>query len=241
MTRLGHVMWRCIRDMESLLETIPGAVVSRYLSREALQQPNVVEVGIQQSEFCLFDGEVLFHVQPEARGPAGIDEIVLSELKDGKFMTLVMPGAQLGNELLVMPIMLFSICLPFLVSNSHLVFQALGEVFSSRVGKELSDEQIRAVAKDLKENWMDLAECLCIPDDAIDELSERGTTATVPRRMLKKFCELMPESAKVCILCDALYEADLQSVADKHFNPDWYSDRILRPLPPRLSTVEECT
>ena len=73
-------------------------------------------------------------------------------------------------------------------------------------------------------------------EDVIDELSERGTPATQSLRMLKKFRELMPDSAKVCVLCDALYKAGLQSVADKHFNPDLYIDRILRPPPiPTLS------
>ena len=99
---------------------------------------------------------------------------------------------------------------------SQLVSKALDEVFASRVGKMLSDEQIRAVARDIKGEWNVLL---------IDDLSVSGTADTFPHRMLEKFCELMPESAMVCVLCDALYEADLQSAADKHFNPDIYTDK----------------
>ena len=43
--------------------------------------------------------------------------------------------------------------LTFIVSNSQLVSKDLDEVFASRVGKKLSDEQIRAVARDIKGKW----------------------------------------------------------------------------------------
>ena len=51
----------------------------------------------------------------------------------------------------------------------------------------------------------------------------------------------MPESAMVCVLCDALYEADLQSVADRCFKPDLYTDRILRPVPVPVPVPESTT
>ena len=72
-----------------------------------------------------------------------------------------------------------------------------------------------------------MAQCLWLNEDVIDELSEKGTPAT-------------QSSATVCVLCDALYEAGLQSVADMHFKPDVYTDRILRP-PPVPVPVPEST
>ena len=89
-TRLCYVMSRCIQDMESLLETVPGAVVSRYISREALKLATIVEVGFSKSKFCPNEGGPSFHIQPEGRGPTGIDEGVLSSLKDGEPIMLVM-------------------------------------------------------------------------------------------------------------------------------------------------------
>ena len=231
MTRLCHVMWRCIQDTESLLETIPGAVVSRYVRGEAFQQGTVLEVGAQKSEFCPVKGGPSFYVQRTTAG-SGIATDVMSTVKRGRSLFLKCEACLVTDN-----ICLF-VCL---VTQSSLASFPLSEVFAADIGDALSDEQIRAVSRDIKDKWTDVADFLCLPDNVRDELSERGTAATVPHRMLKKFCELMPESAKVCVLCDALYEAGLQSIADKHFSPDLYTDRILRPPAVPVAVPESTT
>ena len=218
MTRLCHVMWRYMQDITRLLETMPGAVVNRYLSREALQLHTLVEVGTGQSIFCPVEGGPSFHVQGRTPVGSGISSNMLSAVKKGTISSFSM-------ERIWLLVMLVCICV---VAQSSLASVPLDQVFADDVEDALSNEHIRAVARDIKEKWTEIADCLCIPDDIIDELTDRGTTATVPLRMLKKFRELMPESVKICVLCDALYEAGLQSVADKHFNPYLYTDRILR-------------
>ena len=57
--------------MESLLEALPGAIVSCFLSREALR----CEVGVQQSLFCPVEGGPSFYVKPKSEGPSGIDDM----------------------------------------------------------------------------------------------------------------------------------------------------------------------
>ena len=83
-TRLCHVMWRCIEDMESLLQTTPGAVVSRYISKEALKADPVKDVGSVQSSFCPIIGGPSFDVQTRSTAGSGIDVNVLSALEDGR-------------------------------------------------------------------------------------------------------------------------------------------------------------
>ena len=131
-----------------------------------------------------------------------------------------------------------SLCIS-LVARSNLVSVPLCQVFAADVGDELIDEQINAVSKDIKNYWEEIAPSLFIHEYIIDELSGRGSSTTQARRMLQKLRESMPQSATVCVLCDALQENGLQSVADKHFNPNQYMDKVLRPPPLLLPSEEE--
>ena len=107
----------------------------------------------------------------------------------------------------------------WLVVRSRLVSSPLHEVFAADLGVTLPDEQIRGVARDITKKWLEVADRLHLPEDVVDEVHDRGAPENKPGRMLKKFRELMPESAQVCVLCDALHEVELKWVADKHFKP----------------------
>ena len=196
--RLCHVMWRCIEDMESLLLSMPGAAVNRYISRAALKQDDPLEVaiGARHEEFSpVCDGPV-FHVQQGA-ATACINEDMLFTLQDGEISVYL----ALSN---IIPVLFLYNVAFNLVANDPIVSEPLHKVFAARVGDELTDEQIHAVSRGIQDRWVDVADRLFLPEDVIDELSESGSAATRPRRMLKKLRELMPDSAKVCVLCDAL-------------------------------------
>ena len=70
-----------MQDMENLLKTMPGAVVSRYLSRETLQ-----DVGARRQPFCPIDleGGHEFHVLTRTVAGPDITSDMLSILKNGK-------------------------------------------------------------------------------------------------------------------------------------------------------------
>lgn len=59
--------------------------------------------------------------------------------------------------------------------------------------------------------------------------------------MLKKLRELLAESAKVCVLRDAVCETELQSVAYKHFNPDQHTQQNPNLSLPSVEDVAHCT
>ena len=79
---------------------MPGAVVSRYLSKEALQQGTVVEVGTQQTKLCPVESGPSFHVQTRKAG-SGIAGNVLSTVKKGRLRFLQFRACLLTNQVCI--------------------------------------------------------------------------------------------------------------------------------------------
>ena len=90
----------------------------------------------------------------------------------------------------------------------------LTDVFSCDCGSLVVSEDLKAVARAVGDQWMDLANELDVNSDGIpSKLS--GTLQC--RRMLDKWAEKWGDSAMICMLYDALYACRLQHVADERF------------------------
>jgi GTPase SAR1 family protein len=196
--RLWHVMWRCIEDMEDLLQAMPGVVVTRFMKEDLLEEEKI-RVGIREST-----------IQPIATGPSfiiqegapGIDRNLLKQLDD--------------------------------VASHDQIASPLSEVFSYRCGDKVSQETIKAVARDkcLRESsvWIDVAEELNLPKDLIREVNDCCTEHSYPPptlQMLQEWQEKVPECALVCVLYDALYSVGLKAVTNRHFSQYILIDRVI--------------
>ena len=90
----------------------------------------------------------------------------------------------------------------------------LTDVFSSDCESLVLIENLKAVARDVGDQWMDLANELDVNTDNIP-YKRSGTLQC--RRMLENWVEENGDNAMICVLSDALYACGLQHVADQHF------------------------
>jgi hypothetical protein len=90
----------------------------------------------------------------------------------------------------------------------------LQDVLSPDCGLSLTNEEVKAVAHDVSDHWMELAEEL---DMKTDDIPSKGPVTFQCQRMLKTWRKKCGDNAVVCVLCDALYGCRLEEVADSHF------------------------
>jgi hypothetical protein len=123
-----------------------------------------------------------------------------------------------------------------LVISSVSAAVPLQDVLSPDCGLSLTNEEVKAVAHDVSDHWMELAEEL---DMKTDDIPSKAPGSTQCQRMLKNWHKTCGDSGVVCVLCDALYACGLEQVADKHFGH--ILDTVLRVQKPAEPTVESET
>ena len=90
----------------------------------------------------------------------------------------------------------------------------LSDVFSSDCGKVVATKYLKAIANDVGDKWVELADEL---DTNTDEIPHKRPGNLPCRRMLENWVEKNGDNAMICVLSDALYACGLQHVADRHF------------------------
>ena len=90
----------------------------------------------------------------------------------------------------------------------------LTDVFSSDCGSLVVIEDLKAVARDVGDQWIDLANEL---DMNTDNIPSKLSGVLQCRRMLENWVKKDGDNAMICVLSAALYACGLQHVADEHF------------------------
>ena len=127
-----------------------------------------------------------------------------------------------------------AVCCSVICSVSGAV--PLPDVFSSECGSLVVSVDLKAVARDVGDQWMDLANELDMETDNIP--SKRPGTLQC-RRMLDNWAKKCGDNAMICVLCDALYESGLQHVADQHYGH--IVDTVLRKQTPSKHPIHQAT
>ena len=108
------------------------------------------------------------------------------------------------------------------------------DVFSSDCGSLVCKKDLKAIARDVGDQWMELADEL---DVDIDKVPSQLSGALQCRRMLENWDKKCRDNAMICVLCDALYACGLQHVADKHFGH--ILDTVLRKQTSTQHTIQQ--
>ena len=87
-------------------------------------------------------------------------------------------------------------------------------MFSSDCGSLVASEELKAVAREVGDKWMELAIEL---DMDTDDIPHNWLGTLQCQRMLEKWVKKWGDDAMICVLCDALYARGLKHVADEHF------------------------
>ena len=112
----------------------------------------------------------------------------------------------------------------------------LPDVFSSECGSLVASEDLKAVAHDVGDQWMELAAEL---DVETDEIPSKLSGNLQCRRMLDNWAKKCGDNAMICVLCDALYACQLQHVADQHYGH--IVDTVLRKQTPSKHPTHQAT
>jgi hypothetical protein len=116
----------------------------------------------------------------------------------------------------------FIVCFCSVIASVNAAVR-LADVFSYDCGTAIGNEDVKAIAHDVGDHWMELAAEL---DMETDEIPSKRPGTLQCQKMLKDWCKECCDKAVVCVLCDALYACGLQHVADSHFGHIF--DTVLR-------------
>ena len=112
----------------------------------------------------------------------------------------------------------------------------LTDVFSPDCGTLVVSKDVKAVAHEVGDQWMELADEL---DMETDEIPSKLSGNLQCRRMLANWLKKCDDNALICVLCDALYACGLQRVADQHFGH--ILDTVLRKQTNTQHTIQQAT
>ena len=198
--RLYHVMWRCVQEMETILLTVPGALLDRYITTKKETKPGVITKKTYK----------YFVKPPSSYSCFYVDDFhQLTKTLEKPLL----PGIQTGRATAVFVIFsIISHCFAVVSSVSSGV--PLSEIFSTDCGAVVDQNDLKCIAQDVGDRWKDLSLEL---DTDIDDIADKQPPSGPSYKMLQKWSGRCQEDAMICVLSDALCACGLAHIAGKYF------------------------